>query len=332
MTKFGKTTVADTFNAIHGYISSGHTGFTSTSTSTSNSIIHCGAAKAIGDYIDLQSITVDGTVFHDTDLSHGGNACPDANFGGTPMTRITVVGINSFNRRAEQPAGYTATPHVVFQFANIVYTHGMNSTDTNVGGYKECDLRACLVPVDSNYNSSSESGFGTAKAGSGMFLAALEDAGVPDSVLWAVPRVISHGAKSLDYNNTNLYPTYPATSVEEVEATPADTICDKLWIATIQEQAGGGYGFSFPTETAQNQALLEHYWNWALTTMYKYTISKVSGDRMPWYWYASPVAPNKMGNNADKFNVCWYGGATTIPATGVGYSNGPGVVPCFCVK
>jgi hypothetical protein len=310
MAKFGTTTVADTFNAIHYYLT-GHNDFTSASTSDSNSIIHCGDYKNPGDYIDLPAITVDETTVHDTDMSNGGvSAGYNCHFTDTPMTRITVVGINSFHRRTDQPAGYTDTPHVVFQFANLITPAlAMNSNGSNVGGYKESELRAFIVPVDKNYHSSSESGFDAGSASSGAFLKGLEDAvgqdDMLDNLLWAVPRIISDGGDSV-----------PAT---------LDTICDKLWLPTDFEQCGKAF-YGNTSENAQNQAFFEHFRDWTSSTMYKFTKSNITNGGYPSYPQDYWFAATRDGSNA-WFIVSHAGGLQTTPANWPEY-----IAPCFCVK
>lgn len=63
-------------------------------------------------------------------------------------------------------------PHLVFQFQNLPGFNLMNLTATNVGGYKDSEMRAYLT---------------------GNFLTGLKAAGVPASLLWAPSRRVSKG-------------------------------------------------------------------------------------------------------------------------------------------
>jgi hypothetical protein len=150
----GKTGVTDTFNAIHTYVS----GRTATQLAAEGII-------QLGDYIDLPSITVDGTTVADRELmsNHG------------RLLRLIVVGINSFNASGS----YTVTDnggdaHLVFQFQNVAFKHNMEATATNVdaNGYLGSVMRTYLT---------------------GAFLTGLTAAGVPDSVLWAPTRYVANG-------------------------------------------------------------------------------------------------------------------------------------------
>jgi hypothetical protein len=119
----------------------------------------------LGDYIDLegglQIADAGGSTFSSGSVDWNG----DIAGGHGKLSRLIVVGINSFNKKNGND-----TPHVVFQFQNITHDRQMNATGSNEGGYAASDMRKYL---------------------SGPFLAGLIDAGVPDQVLWPPARKVS---------------------------------------------------------------------------------------------------------------------------------------------
>jgi hypothetical protein len=138
-----------------------------------------------------------------------------------------VVGINSFRSGKGTGGKYSVTAndgvdHVVFQFQAVPVKRRMNPDAANTGGYAASEMRRYLVPVDG-------------VAGSGNFLAGLENAGGPHGVLWAPARSVS---SSVD-------------SVGEIK--------DLLWLPTVWEMTGAQFRYAVTSESATNQARLEYY-------------------------------------------------------------------------
>jgi hypothetical protein len=119
----------------------------------------------LGDYIDLPSLTIDGTAIDDTEISMGS---ADAK---GHLLRLLVVGRNSFKPGGSYPGVSNAPEHLVFQFQNLPVTHNMEATATNDSGYAGSAMKAYL---------------------NSKFLPGLRDAGVPDSVLWAPTRKVAN--------------------------------------------------------------------------------------------------------------------------------------------
>jgi hypothetical protein len=159
-TTFGISTtntqgVTDTFNAVHAYLQS----------KTAAEVANEGLIQE-GDYIDLPSITVTGgtpnPTVNDAELTGHGR-----------LLRLIVVGINSFNAQGAYTGnGNGAAAHLVFQFQNVAFTHRMNASNDNTGGYALSEMRTWLT---------------------GAFLTGLTNAGVPSGVLWAPKRYVSKG-------------------------------------------------------------------------------------------------------------------------------------------
>ncbi|GMO67458.1 MAG: hypothetical protein Ta2A_15660 [Treponemataceae bacterium] len=151
--KFGVSTAKEAFAKLHLLISSpkGTDDFTK--------II------ALGDYIDLPALTIDGITITDAAITPG--TPPFDGYDGR-LLRLIVVGINSFNGKNDNN-----TPHVVFQFQNVPGTHRMNPNNNTEGGYKDSEMRAYLT---------------------GNFLAGLKAAGgLTDAMLWAPKRKVWNG-------------------------------------------------------------------------------------------------------------------------------------------
>jgi hypothetical protein len=210
------------FNALHAYIND-VTKFTTSTTDSANNLVR------LGDYIDLPSLTV---VANDG----GGtiNASNTALSGHGTLLRMVVVGINSFNRRSAPPSGYKATPHVVFQFQNVIASHAMNSQNEVIGGYEATLMRKYLVP--------------TGAEGSGNFITGLKNAGVPASVMWGPKRSISKGGG-------------------DTAGTACNVIEDLVWLPTEREVFKSNT-YSPTSETEANQAYFEYYQNNAQRTKY----------------------------------------------------------------
>ena len=79
----------------------------------------------LGDYIDIPSITVDG-IGTLQNASHN--------------LRVEIAGFDHYYN-----VGDTATGRgILFVFRNCAFTHGMNSTNVNEGGYHDCELKPIL--------------------------------------------------------------------------------------------------------------------------------------------------------------------------------------------
>jgi hypothetical protein len=152
MTKFGTSTVAATFAAMHTYLSDPYF------------VGKEGEIEiTLGDYIDLPSISVDGSAV--TNNSTGTDYL-DPN----ELLRLIVVGRNSFNGKN----GNGTSAHVVMQFKNIAYTRAMNPWSGNED-YSDTDMQAYI--------------YGT---GSGAFWTGLVAAiGGDASMIWAPKRYVN---------------------------------------------------------------------------------------------------------------------------------------------
>ncbi|GHV75136.1 hypothetical protein AGMMS49940_24380 [Spirochaetia bacterium] len=154
--------VTDTFTAVHNYIQSPDF-TTDTTDTTTNAKIH------LGDYIDLDSLTV--LAYQ----SEGDFSVSNTSLGANGrLLRLIVVGINSFNRDGAANNGNN-TPHVVFQFQNIPVRRSMDTTAYNRTGYLSSKMRPYLT---------------------GNFYNGLLAAGVPSTVLWTPSRRVANGGKS----------------------------------------------------------------------------------------------------------------------------------------
>jgi hypothetical protein len=207
---------------------------------------------SLGDYIDLEGGFKVNAYNNLGGFEHKGTA-QAAN--GTPLLRLIVVGINSFQSVANgytYPEGKKPPQHVVFQFQNVPVMRRMAAGLS--GGYFASEARKYLVPV-------------TAVAGSGNFRAGLLAAGVPEDVLWAPARVLSQWGT----NGT----------VTTVVAS------DTLWLPTEWEMFGVRK-YSGDSETAVNQTRLEYYKT--NESRIKYT-----GEKAVTYWGASPLFATGSG-------------------------------------
>ncbi len=81
----------------------------------------------LGDYLDLSSLTVDGTTYT-------WNA-------GYKNLRLMIVGFNTYKHAGDTE---NAKNHVVMQFRNCVTTRRMNASDTNTGGYAASEMYSWL--------------------------------------------------------------------------------------------------------------------------------------------------------------------------------------------
>jgi hypothetical protein len=152
--------IKDAFYALHCYINDTTKFNSSTISDTIGNVVH------LGDYIDLVSLTVS------ADTGGGGvyEASNTVLSSGT-LLRLTVVGINSFNRRGEQPTDYVDTPHVVFQFQNVPGIRRANNGRNITTGYKNSEMRSYII---------------------NKYLPGLKTAGVSDDWLFAPKRKIHY--------------------------------------------------------------------------------------------------------------------------------------------
>ncbi|GHV92586.1 hypothetical protein AGMMS50268_30890 [Spirochaetia bacterium] len=205
--------VRDTFTRVSNFIRS-----------TNGSDSQIGAKIELGDYIDLDTLTVAAYLAPITSLPQvvdptaGGFSVSNTDFGANGrLLRLIVVGINSFHSRGAYTVTLNnGTPHVVFQFQNLPGKRRMEDTYTNANGYAGSQMRTYLTV---NY------------------LAGLNGAGVPTTVLWAPKRYM---AKSGNYS----------TEITLIE--------DTLWLPTEWEVFGSSEDSS-SSETAANQARLDYY-------------------------------------------------------------------------
>jgi hypothetical protein len=293
--KFGitateKTGVTQTFTALHDFIHAG--GLTAQS----------GVIKT-GDWIDLEGgLTVaagTGGFSHDAAAATKAITLDGAAHG--TLCRLIVVGVNSFQSGKGSNGAYAIktndnTQHVVFQFQNLPVRRRMNSGNTNNDGYEKSEMRTYLT---------------------GNFLTGLNNAGVPDGVLWAPARTLSKGTNG----------------------TGAVTLSDKLWLPTEREIFQDGKSItssllggtitvgpnSANGETAANQARLEYYASNNTRLKVSTSASGYPNASAPyeWYWDGSAYSGNSsmfcgvFGNGYSDMN---------------GASSSGGVAPAFCVN
>jgi hypothetical protein len=197
----GKAGVEAAFNALHTFIQNG--GLT-----TQPDVIKT------GDWIDLEGGLAVSAYNSLGGFSHNATKAVEVvKYKGAArgtLCRLIVVGINSFNG-----INNNDMPHVVFHFQNIPVTRRINPGDSTTGGYEASEMRTYLK---------------------GNFLTGLNNAGVPDGVLWAPIRTLSKGP----------------------DGSGAANLSDKLWLPTEREMFGSG-SKSANGETADNQARLAYY-------------------------------------------------------------------------
>jgi hypothetical protein len=293
VTKTGTEGVKATFEILSAFIKAG--GLTNEDT---NDVIK------LGDYIDLEGgleVKAYNTLGA---FEHAGTVQASNN---TPLLRLIVVGINSFQSNRGVKTGtvdgtptvngdtggqYTGiaandgTQHVVFQFQNVPVIRRMNAGKQNPGGYPESEARKYLVPV-------------TAVAGSGNFLDGLLKAGVTEDVLWDPARVLSLGPNG----------------------TGSETVRDKLWLPTEREMFGVKT-YSPDSETAANQARLGYYKD--PESRIKYT-----GQKAVAYWGVTGRAV------PDPSSIGIFQGINALGNVDGYYGNKSeniGIAPAFCVQ
>ncbi|GHV76376.1 hypothetical protein AGMMS49942_11970 [Spirochaetia bacterium] len=202
-----KPMVENTFTSLHQLISTPAPGESVTS------------KIALGNYIDLPSLTITGSgTILDQDIGSPGPSYRDR------LLRLIVVGINSYKTGGAAANNIGAPDHVVFQFRNGPVLRRMNSSATNVGGYAGSEMQSYLTTY---------------------FLPGLIDAGVPENVLWAPKRRVWNGFFSGEGGS--------GSSNDLV-----DTIEKKLWLPTVAEMSGGSAS-SLANYEATGQAALGYY-------------------------------------------------------------------------
>jgi hypothetical protein len=155
LAKFDASTPGEAFTALHNLISF------PVGTDDFTTII------ALGDYIDLPSLTIGGTTINDVDLTPHGR-----------LLRLMVVGINSFQANGSYTGVSGAPNHVVFQFQNVPINHEMNPYNDNTTGYLNSSMRTWLTA---------------------SFLPGLKAAtGLTDTVLWAPARKVANKGSGAD--------------------------------------------------------------------------------------------------------------------------------------
>jgi hypothetical protein len=289
-----ETGVSDTFNAVHGYVSS----------RTAAQLASDGIIET-GDYIDLEGgITVIGGTGPDGINSNEG--IPDGTVANDDMgadgarLRIIVVGVNSFNAGGSGGgSAYTGNgngedAHLVFQFRNVPFTHRMDydytiPSYTSANGYAGSEMQAYLTSA---------------------FLPGLYGAGVPSGILWAPKRYVADKGG-------------PDAVVELIE--------DYLWLPTEREMgstASSGNYRSDVCETEENQARLEYYTD--KNSRIKNNPTGEGGSNKHVYWLASPspLDSSTYGNRPNSFCCIYSNGASLYDVSSIWF----GVVPAFCVK
>jgi len=313
----GADGVSAVFNVLHAFIADVGAG------GTDNTV----PKIVLGDWIDLQSLTVDNYIRSDNNTIASVINASNTDTPNGKLLRLLVVGNNSFHSRGDYNLNnaYTtnpnltdsnqnsmayndATPHLVFQFQNIPGMAKM-TTGNEGGGYKGSGMRSYLVPT--NGTSWGDDG----DSGSGAFLVGLVNAGVPDAVLFAPKRYVTNNGKR--YN-----------SGDEMDlATGADEIEDKVWLPTVREMFGIPDASNVDYETELNQARLEYYppdnTDEAKAKRIKYN----EGGGANSYWEASP---GWTSNSVPNGSFC------VVKDDGnVNYlwpDRDEGVAPAFCIK
>jgi hypothetical protein len=273
----------------------------------------------LGDWIDLEGgLTVDayGTVnvyamMDDTGAFDITPSSPPFDDYEGKLLRLIVVGINSFHSgrgvkadetkistvNGEDNGQYTIqdnddTPHVVFQFQDIPVFRRMDDSGSNAGGYRDSEMRKYLLN-GTNYDDVARI----------SFLAGLENAGVPEAVLWAPKCYVSARI------------TYDAAHLAPIE--------DVLWLPTAREMLGSS-GCSTADETAENQAWFEYY-----DSPVKRKKHDSSSLLYP-YWEASQLAASVSSS--------WASISFCVADSNCGYDfharvwSVLGCAPAFCVK
>jgi hypothetical protein len=155
---FGAEGVRATFNAVHAFLQTCNGG------NAGGRRERIARRIMLGDWIDLPYLAVQGDGgsesidTENTDL--GGNG---------KLLRLIVAGIDSFAATNKD-----APAHIVFQFQNAPGEYRMNASATNLGGYRESEMRHYLTS---------------------KFLRGLVAAGAPEGVLYAPTRYSANSGK-----------------------------------------------------------------------------------------------------------------------------------------
>jgi hypothetical protein len=192
--------VTNTFNRISVYTKS-------QSASNVNPPGGLGVIK-LGDYVNLKSLYVS-----EYNGNSGAVSVTNTNAGSGKLC-VMVVAINPYYGKNDNG---TATPHLIFHFKDFPGIAFINSVSTNTGGYAESKMREYLI---------------------GNYWPALQNAGVPDGVVWPLSRRVANGGSG---------------------ATGVDAIHDKLWLPTEWELFGTNYGSNSDYENAGNQTHFDYY-------------------------------------------------------------------------
>ncbi|MDR1231395.1 MAG: DUF6273 domain-containing protein, partial [Spirochaetaceae bacterium] len=244
--KFGVTTggakgVEDTFKELFAFIK--NNGLTANS----------GVVKT-GDYIDLEGgLTV--TAYNsgggainfsqDQAASTEAGAAPNS----TPLLRLIVVGINSFNK-----TNPNSPQHVVFQFLHLPVKRRMHSTSSAM--YSATEMSSYLE---------------------GNFYTGLKNAGVPEDVVWAPNRNLA-----TSYNGTvteiQKYNVWLPTARELLGAdTTANADANKCAPETTTNQAKLEY---YQTKNSRKKALnvSESYAYWTASPVTTTNFMSITGN------------------------------------------------------
>jgi hypothetical protein len=260
----------------------------------------------LGDYIDLGSLSVAPTPVTAADAGkadgHRGkyemaNNFILANEHGAAL-RLIVVGINSLNRVSVKPSSYVVTPHVVFQFQNLSALYRIDITGARYSEgarYSSSDMRNYLL----NY-----------------YLPALNEAGVPNDLMWTAPR----GLSSSGY--------YVANSKGIIEE-----LTDKLWLPTEVEMFGGKI-YSAITN-ANYQAYFEYYST--NEKRIKYSTSSYSPTNVAWGYYlggvsADVITVQENGSTFEYFSNIFSGIKSDGSACSFYVANSENIAPAFVIN
>jgi hypothetical protein len=290
ITTTGAAGVTDAFTAVHNYLQGNPT--PTTGTRDGYTVITEIGVIGLGDYIDLESLSIAGYPDDEEDTGDGSagfgmgkltNAAnlPLTNEAGESLgtvLRLMVVGINSFNGKN----GNGTDPHLVFQFQNVPVTHRMNVASVNLRGYIASEARTYL-----RWN----------------FQSGLSAAGVPfnQDWIWGPTR-------------------YVASS--QVNDPTVDKITDKLWLPTEWEVFGRNSYSSVTYENEANQAWLGYYTSQKSRVKYKYRTVAPTGKSYNW---------SEASSNLDTgscFCAVYHTGVPIQFNSGLG----TGIAPAFCVK
>jgi uncharacterized repeat protein (TIGR02543 family) len=221
----------------------------------------------LGDYVELPSLTVS-----EYNTNGGGvSITSNANDG---KLCVMVVSINPYYSKN----GNADTPHLIFHFKNFPGRARMNASATNAGGYKLSEMRSYLL---NNY------------------WPALQNAGVPDSAVWAISRRVANGGSG---------------------ATGADTIEDKLWLPTEFEIYGSCVESYYDYEVSGDQGLHFDY----------YSNDNLRKKNNSWYWDASP---SRWGtSNFCLIDANYISGRNMQACANQSPTTSGGVAPAFAVS